>query len=68
LHPSKAVKELQEIKERAEIILENTEKIFEETYQLKYLEFKQYLSKLQRPEDFTKDFCDNLKVTMLDKF
>lgn len=32
------------------------------------MEFKQYLSKLQRPEDIAKNFCDNLKVTMLDKF
>jgi hypothetical protein len=53
LCPSKAVKELTEMKERTEVTLENSEKIFEETYHLKYLEFKSYLTSLHKPEDLT---------------
>lgn len=68
LAPSKAVKELTEIKEQTEITLDNSQKIFEETYHLKYLEFKSYLTSLQKPEDLTKELCDNITLSIKEKF
>ena len=32
------------------------------------MEFKQYLSKLQKPEDIANEFCDNLKMSVKEKF
>ena len=50
LVPSMASKQIEEIKQRNEISLEQGEKIFEEAYQLKYAEFKEQMAVIQRPD------------------
>ncbi len=58
--PSEAVKELEDMAEQVELMVENTDKIFRDSYMLKYLEFKAHIVKLQKPEDVAAIFCQDM--------
>lgn len=48
--------------------MESTNSIFEETYMMKYVEFKNYLTQIKKPEDIVDYFVSNMNFNMKDKF
>lgn len=48
--------------------VESIEKAFQSSYILKYMEFKSYISKLQRPESLMDIFKDEMEISTKLKF
>lgn len=51
--PSLASKQLEEMKDHIETVMQNNEKLFEETYMMKFFEFHNHIKKLDKPEKIT---------------
>lgn len=66
--PSLAIRELEDMKEHIENVMESTNSIFEETYMMKYVEFKNYLTQIKKPEDIVDYFVTNMNFHMKEKF
>lgn len=56
------------MKEHIENVMESTNSIFEETYMMKYVEFKNYLTQIKKPEDIVDYFISNMNFSMKEKF
>jgi hypothetical protein len=51
-----------------ENFMENSDKVFQDSYMLKYMEFKSFLSTLQSPEKITDLFKEEMQIETQVKF
>lgn len=61
IRPSQASKEIMETANMIQNVMESSDKVFQDSYMIKYMEFKSFLNDLQNPDEINGLFKEEME-------
>lgn len=68
IKPSEASKEIMETANMIDNVMENSDKVFQDSYMLKYMEFKSFMNDLKKPEEIGELYRQDMESATKQKF